>query len=43
MSSSPAQIRQLAASRPLEHVVVLGANGTMGYGAAALFSQAIRA
>jgi 3-hydroxyacyl-CoA dehydrogenase len=41
MSSTPAQIRQLAASRPLEHVVVLGANGTMGYGAAALFSQAI--
>lgn len=41
MSSSPAPIRQLAASRPLEHVVVLGANGTMGYGAAALFSQAI--
>ena len=41
MSSTPAPIRQLAASRPLEHVVVLGANGTMGYGAAALFSQAI--
>ena len=41
MSRTPAQIRQLAASRPLEHVVVLGANGTMGYGAAALFSQAV--
>jgi 3-hydroxyacyl-CoA dehydrogenase len=39
--STPAQIRRLAASRPLEHVVVLGANGTMGYGAAALFTQAI--
>jgi 3-hydroxyacyl-CoA dehydrogenase len=39
--SSPSRNRQLAASRPLEHVVVLGANGTMGYGAAALFSQAI--
>jgi 3-hydroxyacyl-CoA dehydrogenase len=39
--STPAQTRRLAASRPLEHVVVLGANGTMGYGAGALFSQAI--
>ena len=39
--SSPVSNRKLAASRPLEHVVVLGANGTMGYGAAALFSQAI--
>jgi 3-hydroxyacyl-CoA dehydrogenase len=41
MSPTPAQFRRLAASRPLEHVVVLGANGTMGYGAAALFTQAI--
>jgi 3-hydroxyacyl-CoA dehydrogenase len=41
MSSTPAQIRRLAASRRLEHVVVLGANGTMGYGAGALFTQAI--
>jgi 3-hydroxyacyl-CoA dehydrogenase len=41
MSKAPAQIRRLAASRRLEHVVVLGANGTMGYGAAALFTQAI--
>ena len=41
MSSTPAQNRRLAASRRLEHVVVLGANGTMGYGAAALFTQAI--
>ncbi len=41
MSSTPAQIRKLAASRRLEHVVVLGANGTMGYGSAALFTQAI--
>ena len=30
MSSTPAQNRRLAASRRLEHVVVLGANGTMG-------------
>ena len=41
MSSTPAQIRRLATSRRLEHVVVLGANGTMGYGAGALFTQAI--
>jgi 3-hydroxyacyl-CoA dehydrogenase len=41
MSSTPAQLRKLAAGRRLEHVVVLGANGTMGYGAAALFTQAI--
>jgi 3-hydroxyacyl-CoA dehydrogenase len=41
MSSTPAQIRRLAASRRLEHVVVLGANGTMGFGAGALFTQAI--
>jgi len=41
MSSTPAQTRRLAASRRLEHVVVLGANGTMGYGAGALFTQAI--
>ncbi len=41
MSSAPAQIRKLATGRRLEHVVVLGANGTMGYGGAALFTQAI--
>jgi 3-hydroxyacyl-CoA dehydrogenase len=41
MSQPPAQIRKLAASRPLEHVVVLGAIGTMGFGSAALFTQAI--
>jgi 3-hydroxyacyl-CoA dehydrogenase len=41
MPLRPAEIRRLASSRPLEHVVVLGANGTMGYGSAALFSQAI--
>jgi 3-hydroxyacyl-CoA dehydrogenase len=41
MSPSPAQLRRLAASRRLEHVVVLGANGTMGYGAGALFTQAV--
>ena len=36
-----AQIRKLAKSRKLEKVVVLGANGTMGFGSAALFSQAV--
>jgi 3-hydroxyacyl-CoA dehydrogenase len=37
----PAEVRKLAASRKLERVVVLGANGTMGYGSAALFTQAV--
>ena len=45
MSSStpqrPARDRELLASRPIERVVVLGANGTMGYGSAALFTQAV--
>ncbi len=41
MPPSAAEIRRLATSRPLEHVVVLGANGTMGYGSAALFTQAV--
>lgn len=36
-----AEARKLLASRPLERVVVLGANGTMGYGSAALFTQAV--
>ena len=38
---SAAEIRRLLASRKLEHVVVLGANGAMGYGSAALFTQAV--
>lgn len=38
---SPDDVRRLAQSRKLEHVVVLGANGTMGYGSAALFTQAV--
>ncbi len=38
---SAAQVRKLARSRKIEHVVVLGANGTMGYGSAALFTQAV--
>jgi 3-hydroxyacyl-CoA dehydrogenase len=38
---NPKQLRALLASRKLERVVVLGANGTMGYGSAALFTQAV--
>jgi 3-hydroxyacyl-CoA dehydrogenase len=38
---SPAQVRELARSRNLQHVVVLGANGTMGFGSGALFTQAV--
>jgi 3-hydroxyacyl-CoA dehydrogenase len=36
-----AEVRRLVDSRKLERVVVLGANGTMGYGSAALFTQAV--
>ncbi len=38
---SPKQLRALLGSRKIERVVVLGANGTMGYGSAALFTQAV--
>jgi 3-hydroxyacyl-CoA dehydrogenase len=38
---SPAQLRKLLASREIKHVVVLGANGTMGFGSAALFTTAV--
>ncbi|MBJ22173.1 MAG: 3-hydroxyacyl-CoA dehydrogenase [Deltaproteobacteria bacterium] len=44
MSSSPmsaAEMRQILASRKIERVVVLGANGTMGFGSAALFTTAV--
>jgi 3-hydroxyacyl-CoA dehydrogenase len=44
MSNTPpsaARLRRLLASRKIEKVVVLGANGTMGYGSAALFTQAV--
>ncbi len=44
MSSTPlsaADLRALARSRSIERVVVLGANGTMGYGSAALFTTAV--
>jgi len=38
---SAAQMRELLSSRKIERVVVLGANGTMGYGSAALFTTAV--
>lgn len=38
---SAAEARRILASREIGHVVVLGANGTMGYGSAALFTQAV--
>ena len=41
MSIDTRQLRTLLASRKIERVVVLGANGTMGYGSAALFTQAV--
>ncbi len=40
-SQSAAEMRQILSSRKIERVVVLGANGTMGYGSAALFTQAV--
>ncbi len=33
--------REALSLRTLDHVVVLGANGTMGYGSAALFTMAV--
>jgi 3-hydroxyacyl-CoA dehydrogenase len=38
---SAAELRKLLGSRKIERVVVLGANGTMGYGSAALFTTAV--
>ncbi len=35
------RMTKLLASRKIERVVVLGANGTMGYGSGALFTQAV--
>ena len=34
-------MRELLASRKIDRIAVLGANGTMGYGSAALFTQAV--
>ncbi len=38
---SAAEVRRRLANRKIERVVVLGANGTMGYGSGALFTQAV--
>ena len=38
---SAGEVRRLANSRKIEHVVVLGANGTTGFGSAALFTTAV--
>ena len=39
--ASRAEVNDILASRKIEHVVVLGANGTMGYGSGALFTRAV--
>lgn len=38
---SRAELHDLLGSRKIEHVTVLGANGAMGYGSAALFTTAV--
>jgi len=38
---SAAEMRKLLLARKIERVVVIGANGTMGYGSAALFTVAV--
>jgi 3-hydroxyacyl-CoA dehydrogenase len=40
-ANSTRPVRNDGAARRIEHVVVLGANGTMGYGSAALFTSAV--
>jgi 3-hydroxyacyl-CoA dehydrogenase len=40
-SRSRAELNDLLGSRKIDHVVVLGANGAMGYGSAALFTTAV--
>jgi len=43
MAGNPtlADLRRKLSARKIDHVVVLGANGTMGYGSAALFTTAV--
>ena len=41
MSTSTQSAQSLLASREINHVVVLGANGTMGFGSGVLFTQAV--
>lgn len=38
---SPEQARSILSRRKIDHVVVLGANGSMGYGSAALFTSSV--
>jgi 3-hydroxyacyl-CoA dehydrogenase len=40
-TSNRARVNDILGSRRLEHVVVLGANGAMGYGSGALFTSAV--
>jgi 3-hydroxyacyl-CoA dehydrogenase len=40
-SRSKAQVNDILGSRKIEHVVVLGANGAMGYGSGVLFTSAV--
>ncbi|MBM4421537.1 MAG: 3-hydroxyacyl-CoA dehydrogenase family protein [Chloroflexi bacterium] len=40
-SMNKAQVNDLLGSRRIDHVVVIGANGAMGYGSGALFTQAV--
>src|ERR1043166_6076245 len=40
-SRSRAELNDLLGSRKVEHVAVLGANGAMGYGSAALFTTVV--
>ena len=41
MTTSTQSAQSLLASREINHVVVLGANGTMGFGSGVLFTQAV--
>src|SRR5215475_8126562 len=41
ISRSKAELNDLLGSRKIEHVAVLGANGAMGYGSAALFTTVV--
>jgi 3-hydroxyacyl-CoA dehydrogenase len=40
-SAGPRATRDRLESRPIRHVVVLGANGTMGFGSGAIFTSAV--
>src|SRR6188474_3375008 len=40
-SRSKAQVNDILGSRKVDHVVVIGANGAMGYGSGCLFTSAV--